>query len=86
MSALTSVLTTMNAPYSKPLSAQDVVYCLKHPEAAKQASGPMSSFFGEVQPDLQQKFAIAHGVSLTTLIVAATIFSKYSGQTYPLAA
>lgn len=86
MSALASVLTTVNAPYSKQLSAQEVVYYLEHPENTKDVSGHMSSFFGEVQPGLQEEFAVAHGVSHATLIAAAKAFSKYSGQTYPLTA
>ena len=49
-----SVLTTVNAPYSKKLDAQALAYCLTHPAAAKAAPGQMSAFFGEVAPELQK--------------------------------
>jgi hypothetical protein len=81
-----SVLTTVNAPYSKPLDAQTLVYCLTHPMAAKTWPGQMSAFFGEVAPDLQKAFASAFDISEAELAVAAKTFAEYSGETYPLAA
>jgi hypothetical protein len=80
------VMTTVNAPYSKQLGVQELVYCLLHPAAAKAVPGHMSSFFGEVQPDLQKWFAHAHHISDDQLIGAAKAFSDYSGEAYPLAA
>lgn len=85
MSPIASVLTTVNAPYSKKLDAQALVYCLTHPEAAKSAPGQMSAFFGEVSPEMQRAFARTYDVSEETLISAAKTFAEYSGQTYPLA-
>ena len=86
MKGPTLVLTTVNAPYSKKLDALELAHCLLDQDAAKQACGPMSSFFGEVQPELQLAFARMHGVTDAQLIAAAKAFAGYSGQTYPLAA
>ncbi len=86
MSAVSSVLTTVNAPYREKLDAQKLVYCLTHSEAAQAAPGHMSAFFGEVTPDLQKAFAVAFGISEATLIAAARTFGQYSGEAYPLAA
>jgi hypothetical protein len=86
MSPISSVLTTVNAPYSKKLDAPALAYCLTHPDAAKAAPGHMSAFFGEVAPDLQKVFASAFDISEATLIAAAKTFGEYSGESYPLAA
>ena len=86
MSPVSSVLTTVNAPYSKKLDALELAYCLTHPEAAKAAPGQMSAFFGEVPPDLQKAFASEFHISETALIAAAKTFAEYSGESYPLAA
>jgi len=85
MSSISSVLTTVNAPYSKKLDAPALVYCLTHPEAAKAAPGHMSAFFGEVSPDLQKVFASEFDISEAALIAAAKTFSEYSGELYALA-
>ncbi|WP_375784946.1 hypothetical protein ACE10Z_35950 [Bradyrhizobium sp. Pha-3] len=42
------VLATINAPHSKQLDAQALVFCLKDPAAAKTVPGHMAAFFGEV--------------------------------------
>jgi hypothetical protein len=86
MSPISSVLTTVNAPYSKKLDAPMLAYCLTHPEAAKASPGQMSAFFGEVAPNLQKVFASEFNISEATLIAAAKTFSEYSGESYPLAA
>ncbi|WP_428662271.1 hypothetical protein [Reyranella sp.] len=86
MSAISSVLTTVNAPYSKKLDAQALAYCLTHPEAANGAPGQMSTFFGEVSPALQKTFARTFDVIEATLIAAAKAFAEYTGDVYPLAA
>lgn len=86
MSPISSVLTTVNAPYSKKLDALALAHCLTHPEAAKAAPGQMSAFFGEVTPDLQKAFAGKFHISESALIAAAKMFGKYSGEPYPLAA
>jgi hypothetical protein len=80
------VLTTINAPYSKKLDAQGLVHCLLDPVAAREACGPMSSFFGDVQPELQAGFARMHGITDAQLVAAAKTFAAYSGQSYPLSA
>jgi hypothetical protein len=81
-----SVLTTVNAPYSKQLDAQALAHCLKNPEAAKAAPGQMSAFFGEVAPQLQKAFADAFHISEAELAAAARTFAEFSGESYPLAA
>ncbi|MBB4257850.1 MULTISPECIES: hypothetical protein [unclassified Bradyrhizobium] len=80
------VMATVNAPYRKRLSVQELVHCLLDHSSAKAACGPMSSFFGDVHPDLQVAFAEMHGISHEQLVAAAKAFAEFSGQTYPLAA
>jgi len=80
-----SVLTTVNAPYSKKLDAGELAYCLTHPMAAKAAPGQMSAFFGEIAPDLQKAFAEAFGISEEQLVSAAKTFAEFSGEVYALA-
>lgn len=81
-----SVLTTINAPYSKKLDARALAHCLKDPAAAKAVPGHMSAFFGEVAPDLQKAFARAFQISEAELAIAAKTFAEFSGESYPLAA
>jgi hypothetical protein len=80
------VLTTVNAPYSKQLDANELAYCLLDEAAAKALPGHMSSFFGEVDPALQIAFASLFGISEIKLSAAAKAFAAYSGESYPLAA
>ena len=80
------VLTTINAPHSKQLSAEELVHCLLHPAAAQAVPGHMSAFFGDVTPELQLAFAELFGITHTQLAAAAKDFSLYSGANYPLAA
>src|SRR5690242_11626779 len=79
------VLTTVNAPHSQKLNAQELVYCLWDPKAAEAVPGHMSSFFGDVKPDLQVQFAALFNVPHAKLVEAAKAFSDYSGASYPLA-
>ena len=81
-----SVLTTVNAPYSKKLDALALAFCLTHPAAAKDAPGQMSAFFGEVEPALQIAFASAFNIGKEELAIAAKAFAEFSGEAYPLAA
>ena len=81
-----SVLTTVNAPYSEQLDAMALVQCLKDANIAKSKPGHMSSFFGEVDPEMQKAFATQFGIDEQTLAVAAHEFADYSGENYPLAA
>ncbi|MBR0844589.1 hypothetical protein JQ607_30680 [Bradyrhizobium liaoningense] len=80
------ILATVNAPYSKKLDAQELVHCLLDPSSARAACGPMSSFFGDVTPDLQVAFAEMYGINHDQLVAAAKAFAEFSGQSYPLAA
>jgi hypothetical protein len=80
------VLTTVNAPHSKQLTAQELVCCLLDPAAAKAVPGHMSSFFGEVEPAVQVGFANLFDITEPELAAAAKAFAMYSGESYPLAA
>ncbi|MCF8478731.1 MAG: hypothetical protein K9G60_17010 [Pseudolabrys sp.] len=80
------VLTTVNAPYSKQLNAQELAYCLLNQAAAKAVPGHMSSFFGEVKPALQVGFASLFNISKSQLADSAKAFAVFSGESYPLAA
>jgi hypothetical protein len=82
MNTLATVLTTVNAPYSKKLTAGELVACLHDIEAAKKAAGPVSTFLGEVMPDLQEAFAQEHGIAKEDLIAFAKAFSAWSGDDY----
>lgn len=80
------VLTTVNAPYNSYLDADGLAKCLMNEVEAKAMPAHMSSFFGEVQPELQQAFAELYGISSSQLVSAAKSFANYSGELYPLAA
>ena len=80
------VLSTINAPHSRQLGAQELARCLLDAKAARSCPGHMSAFFGEVEPALQIAFAEAFGISRPQLAAAAKVFAAYSGETYPLAA
>jgi hypothetical protein len=80
------VLTTVNAPHSKQLDAQELAGCLKNSAAAKAMAGHMSVFFGEVEPALQLSFANLFEITEPELVAAAKAFAEYSGASYPLAA
>ena len=80
------VLTTVNAPYSKQLDAQTLAHCLIDQAAARDLPGHMSSFFGEVEPELQFEFAHLFQISDAELVASAKAFAKYTRASYPLAA
>lgn len=80
------VLTTVNAPYSEQLDAQQLAHCLLDQTAAKTVPGHMSAFFGEVEPALQVGFASMFEITKPQLAAAAKAFAAYSGESYPLAA
>lgn len=65
------VLATVNAPYREQLDAQDLAKCLRDHAAAKAKPGHVSSFFGEVAPELQVAFACLSGISRAELVAAA---------------
>ena len=85
MTKLALILTTVNAPYSKQLSAQELAHCLTDQAAAKAVPGHMSSFFGEVTPELQSAFASEFAITPAQLKNAARAFADYSGESYPFA-
>jgi hypothetical protein len=74
------VLATVNAPYSKKLDAVTLAACLREPANMRMALGPMSSFFYDVDIDLQRKFAQSHNISQEMLNSAAALFGKWSGM------
>ena len=87
MSATTDlVLATVNAPYTRQVSAQELANCLRDHDTAKAMAAHMSSFLGDVQPDLQVEFAKEFDVSRAQLAAAARAFAAYSGGSFPHAA
>lgn len=83
---LTSVLTTVNAPYSDQLDGAGLAHCLADIELAKQHPGHVSAFFAEVPVAQQVEFAAAHSIPVPALKAFAVEFSAWSGESYPLAA
>ncbi|MGV8856331.1 MAG: hypothetical protein ACOH2L_17020 [Devosia sp.] len=83
---LISVLTTVNAPYSKQLDGAGLAHCLSDLELAKTYSGQVSSFLGEVPVEWQLEFAAAYDISNDDLAKFAATFSKWTGETYNLTA
>lgn len=86
MDIAATVLSTVNAPYGRKLTVAELAFYLSHRDDARTVPGHMSSFFAEVTPQLQAAFAASVGIPLAELVEAATAFSLYSGETYPLAA
>jgi hypothetical protein len=74
------VLATVNAPYGKKLDAAALAGYLRAPVSMRMAVGPMSSFFYDVDIDLQKRFALSHGISLNALGAAAALFGTWSGM------
>lgn len=77
------VLATVNAPYSMKLDATALAEYLRAPASMRNALGPMSSFFYDVDIGLQKKFALSHNISLNTLSSAAALFGTWSGLDWP---
>jgi hypothetical protein len=73
------VLAKVNAPHRRMLSADDIVSLLSNPAKMRSAIGPMSSFFYELDLELQQDFARFHGVSPSSLDTATNLFDQWSG-------
>ena len=82
---LISVLTTVNAPYSTQLDGESLARCLSDIPLAKQYSGQVSSFLGEVPVALQTSFAAEFGIAFDDLKAFASSFSMWSGESYHLA-
>lgn len=83
---LISMLITVNAPYSKQLDGAGLAHCLSDITLAKQYSGQVSSFLGEVPVALQTSFAAEFGIGLDDLKAFTSSFAKWSGESYQLAA
>ena len=83
---LFSVLSKVNAPYSKQLSAAGLAHCLLDFELAKEYSGQVSSFFGEVPVEDQLAFAAQHEIPVASLKELASKFADWSGESYKLVA
>lgn len=83
---LDSVLTTVNAPYSAQLNGAQLAHCLTDLEFAKNYSGQVSAFLGEVPFAHQVGFAEEFGIGLDALKAFASDFAIWSGETYTLAA
>lgn len=79
------VVEKVNAPYRDRLEAEGIARCLRDPDAAKARPGHMSSFFGEVEPELQVEFAQQFGIDDERLAAAARSFAAWSGETCALA-
>jgi len=73
------VLAKVNAPYSNTLDADAIAFLLKQPMEMRSAIGPMSTFFYELDGDLQKRFAEFHSVPILSLEAAATLFDQWSG-------
>ena len=86
MSHVSSVLTTVNAPYGEQLSGADLVSCLESIELAITKPGHVSSFLSEVSIEDQLEFASYYNLSKDVLSTVAKKFSQYSGQIYSLVA
>ncbi|MET3900891.1 hypothetical protein ABIB57_004859 [Devosia sp. UYZn731] len=83
---LISMLTTVNAPYSKQLDGAGLAHCLANLELAKAYSGQVSSFLSEVPVEWQLEYAAAYDISSLDLAKFTSTFSKWTGETYKLAA
>ena len=83
---LISVLTTVNAPYSKQLDGATLAQCLSDIELAKGFSGQVSSFLGEVPVEQQVSFAAEFGIGIEALRAFAANFAMWTGESYKLGA
>jgi hypothetical protein len=83
---LALVLATVNAPYSVQLDGVALAQCLSDIDLAKQYSGQVSAFLGEVPVEQQMEFAAAHHIAFDDLKAFAARFSAWSGESYQLAA
>jgi hypothetical protein len=81
-----SVLATVNAPHKQKLNEGALAACLQDIEEAKAHPGWVSSFLGDVAPELQETFAQEHGIPKKELASFAKSFGEWSGEDYPLAA
>jgi len=83
---LASLLTTVNAPYSVQLDGATLALCLKNLDLAKLYSGQVSSFLGELPTSQQTDFAAEFGIGIDDLKAFANDFSRWTGESYQLAA
>jgi hypothetical protein len=83
---IASVLSTVNAPFSKQLDGAGLAHCLTDMEAAKAFSGQVGSFLIEVPLAQQKSFAAEYGISAQELKAFAEKFSAWSGESRKLIA
>jgi hypothetical protein len=79
------VLSKINVPHAKMLSAEELCACFFDFEKSKTWAGHVSSFYSEISPDLQVAFAAQNGVDKPALVSAAKQFAAWSGQSYEIA-
>jgi len=73
------VLAKVNAPHSKVLDANAIAFLLTNPMEMRHAIGPMSTFFYELDSELQRRFADLHNVPMSSLEAASELFDQWSG-------
>jgi len=79
----TVLLTTVNAPYQNHLDAGELAAALI---GGNIALGQVSSFFTEIEIDLQKAFAQEQGIPSEVLVQVADAFKNWSGQDVALVA
>jgi len=81
----TLVLSTVNAPYNKCYSSQELAALLAEPETAARHDQAVFAFFSEVDVRLQISFLKEEGISLRHAISVARSLSALAGYDLPLA-
>jgi len=76
------VLATVNAPYKRDISAEQLAQCLL---AASVEGWPshVVSFFTEIRTGLVLTFAAEHGIPDDRLVAAYQAMKAYSGESNP---
>lgn len=80
------ILTTVNAPFAKKVTADQLAVDIADLQSAETYSGPVFAFFSEVSPDLQVAFIEEWGVDRTAVQAVALKFQEACGYELPLAA
>lgn len=79
--AADKILSTVNAPYAKKLSAHDLAQAISADQPASQGLGQALSFFSELPPDLQIAFVEEMHLDLAKVTKAAAYHYAKSGHT-----
>lgn len=80
------ILTTVNAPYKKHLTAEELAKAIVDPQSAVMFNANVGSFFSEVRLDLQIAFIEEWNLDRAAVQAVALKFQEGSGQDLPLAA